>query len=98
MVVSWITRGPVRRPRVRLRPRECDQRLSAAKQQIEAVTRSYVDAVTAREIHTHHALLTGLEPDTEYHYEISHQAPRPGRFARRGCDQPLVVGGSSFRT
>ncbi|WP_083473577.1 metallophosphoesterase family protein [Frankia sp. R43] len=114
MIVSWITRSPVLRPEVRLRPAPIDDTATATDAatatatdtaagtgtgiKVDAVTRSYTDAVTRQEIFAHHALLEGLEPDTEYRYEISMRVPGNAPFRHRGSGRLLELGGSTFRT
>ncbi|MEX5634314.1 metallophosphoesterase family protein [Parafrankia sp. FMc2] len=73
MVVSWITRAPVRQPQVHVRGTRPG---APAGSSVGAVTRHYTDSTTRREIFAHHALLDGLQPDTEYRYELSFRAGR----------------------
>lgn len=67
MVVSWLTREPVARPWVTYGTEVYDMRGEVA-----ALSRSYTDAVTAEQVHVHHAFLHGLEPGTGYFYEVAH--------------------------
>ncbi len=67
MAVSWTTPGVVVHPRVRFggSPGDLDR-------EIPAITRVYTDAVTGVDVISHHALLTDLEPDSVYRYEVRH--------------------------
>ncbi|WP_250279876.1 metallophosphoesterase family protein [Frankia sp. Cppng1_Ct_nod] len=67
MTVSWTTPLPVRRPRVRFGtpPDGLDR-------EVHAITRVHADAGTGEKVIIHHAVLTGLEPDSLYLYEVTH--------------------------
>ncbi len=67
MAVSWTTPRMVRRPRVRF-----GSAPGGLDREVHAVTRVYTDAVTGEDVINHHALLTGLEPDSRYLYEVIH--------------------------
>jgi hypothetical protein len=88
MVVSWITDGPVKRPRVLYGTLGHGLGSGAT-----ARTRTYRDGVSGRTVYVHHALLTGLRPGGDYLYLVSHDGATPdsGTFktAPRGR-QPLT--------
>ena len=88
MVVSWITDGPVKRPRVLYGT--LGQGLGSGAQ---ARTRTYTDGKSGRTVHVHHALLSRLDPGTDYLYLVSHDGATPDsgtfRTAPRGR-QPLT--------
>jgi 3',5'-cyclic AMP phosphodiesterase CpdA len=65
MVVSWATPAPVSRPRARLGTAS-----GGFGREVAARTRTYVDHASGREIYTHHAVLDGLEPRTDYRYQV----------------------------
>ncbi len=67
MAVSWTTPGVVGHPRVRFGPTA-----GGLDREVPAITRVYTDAVTGVEVISHHALLTNLEPDSMYLYEVHH--------------------------
>ncbi|WP_322781098.1 metallophosphoesterase family protein [Frankia sp. Cas4] len=67
MAVSWTTPGVVGHPRVRFGPTA-----GGPDREVPAITRVYTDAVTGVEVISHHALLTHLEPDSMYLYEVHH--------------------------
>ncbi|WP_078901234.1 purple acid phosphatase family protein [Actinacidiphila yeochonensis] len=73
MVVSWLTDGPVKRPRVLYGTLE-----HGLGQGAQARTRSYTDGKSGRVVYVHHALLDGLAPGTEYLYVASHDGSTPG--------------------
>src|SRR5690349_8982713 len=62
-VVSWATPEGGARPRLRFGTAN-----GGLGSEVRAVTRTYRDHATKREIHTHHAVLDGLDPSTEYRY------------------------------
>lgn len=77
VVASWTSRVRARQPRLRLRlPR------GAFGPPVDAVERSYEDALTGERVWTYHAPLDNLEPDTIYSYEVAHRrsAAFGGRF------------------
>lgn len=71
-VVSWTTRGSVVNPRVRYGTP--DGGLGTAAQ---AETITYTDAKSKIEMQVHHARLTGLSPDTDYIYAVTHDGATP---------------------
>lgn len=73
VVVSWWTPRPVTAPRVEARGTD-GHRASA-----QAHSRSYTDARSGRVVHTHHARLVDLHPDTVYRYEAVHAGATAGR-------------------
>ncbi|MFI0941703.1 purple acid phosphatase family protein [Streptomyces sp. NPDC021020] len=88
MAVSWITDGPVKRPRVLYGTLEHGLGSGAA-----ARTRTYTDGKSGRTVYVHHVLLGGLRPGTDYYYLASHDGGTPDsgtfRTAPRGR-QPLT--------
>ncbi len=72
MVVSWITDGPVKRPRVLYGT--LDHGLGSGA---EARTRSYSDGKSGRTVYVHHAALNRLTPGTDYFYLVSHDGATP---------------------
>lgn len=72
MVVSWITDGSVRRPRVHYGTFEHGFGESA-----DAETRTYVDGTSGRTVYVHHAHLARLRPDTRYVYAAAHDGATP---------------------
>ncbi|MFD0502338.1 fibronectin type III domain-containing protein [Streptomyces chiangmaiensis] len=83
IVVSWITDGPVKHPRVLYGTLEHGLGSSAP-----ARTRVYVDGKSGRTVYVHHASLSRLRPDTDYVYLASHDGTTPDsgsfRTAPRG--------------
>lgn len=65
VVVSWATAAPAAQPHVRYR------RAGQAWTHAPAVLRSYTDGMNGAVVYAYHARLRGLEPGTQYHYEIS---------------------------
>ncbi|MDX6356846.1 MAG: hypothetical protein QOF98_3749 [Streptomyces sp.] len=88
MVVSWITDGPVNRPRVLYGTIEGGLGSGAT-----ARTRTYSDGKSGRTVYVHHAAISRLKPGTSYLYLVSHDGATPdsGTFktAPRGR-QPLT--------
>jgi 3',5'-cyclic AMP phosphodiesterase CpdA len=72
MVVSWITDGSVKRPRVLYGT--LDGGFGACAQ---ADTRTYVDGTSGRTVWIHHAELDRLRPGTEYIYAAQHDGATP---------------------
>ncbi|MEY9964932.1 hypothetical protein ABIA33_002974 [Streptacidiphilus sp. MAP12-16] len=72
MVVSWLTDGPVKQPRVLYGTLTHGFGSSA-----DAQTRSYVDGKSGRTVYVHHAALNRLRPGTDYLYMVSHQGATP---------------------
>ncbi|MFJ1599359.1 purple acid phosphatase family protein [Streptomyces sp. NPDC088261] len=83
MVVSWLTDGPVKRPRVMYGTPEHGFGSSTA-----ARTRTYTDGKSGRVVYVHHAELSRLKPGTDYVYMASHEGATPDsavfRTAPRG--------------
>ncbi|HKS98163.1 MAG TPA: metallophosphoesterase family protein [Rugosimonospora sp.] len=83
MVVSWTTDGPVNRPRASYGTLE-----GGFGRTVDAETRTYVDGLSGRTVHTHHATLAGLHPGGYYTYAAMHDGGRPDagtfRTAPRG--------------
>jgi 3',5'-cyclic AMP phosphodiesterase CpdA len=77
MVVSWSTPTSVRSPRVVLGTAD-----RGYGRTVPADTVTYTDAQAASEVQIHHALISGLRPDTEYTYAAVHDGttPLPGLF------------------
>ncbi|MER5910396.1 metallophosphoesterase family protein [Streptomyces sp. NPDC001982] len=82
-MVSWITDGPVQRPRVLYGTLDDGLGRSA-----EAQTRTYVDGKSGRTVYVHHASLSRLTPNTDYIYLAAHDGTTPDsgsfRTAPRG--------------
>ena len=68
MTVSWVTAEPVQRPRLRYGTAD-----GGLGEPVDAMTRTYTDHATGREIVVHHATLGGLDPDTAYTYRAEHE-------------------------
>jgi hypothetical protein len=83
MTVSWLTDGPVNRPRVRYGTLEHGFGSAA-----DARTRTYTDGKSGRTVYVHHAALAGLTPGTDYVYMVTHEGTTPDsgtfRTAPRG--------------
>jgi hypothetical protein len=83
MVVSWLTDGPVDKPRVMVGTLE-----DGFGHGVDAQTRTYVDGASGRTVYVHHARLDRLHPGTDYVYLVSHQGATPDsgtfRTAPRG--------------
>jgi hypothetical protein len=83
IVVSWITDGLVKRPRVLYGT--LDHGLGSSA---EAQTRTYVDGKSGRTVYVHHASLSRLTPNTDYIYLAAHDGTTPDsgsfRTAPRG--------------
>jgi phosphodiesterase/alkaline phosphatase D-like protein len=86
VAVSWATAAAVSRPRLRL-----GRATSGYGQQVPAEERTYTEALTGQVVWTYHARLNGLNPDTQYVYEVLHDgaAPVTGMFRTgpRGCSR-----------
>jgi hypothetical protein len=63
MSVSWSSVTLVSKPRVRYGTPD-----DGYGHEVEAHTRTYLDAASNREVYVHHTRLTGLRPDTTYVY------------------------------
>ena len=67
VVASWVTPAAARRPVLRFGTEE-----DGLGRLVHAETRTYVDGKSGVEVFTHHARLHGLDPATDYVYEVSH--------------------------
>lgn len=63
MVASWSTVTPVSNPRVRFGTLD-----GGFGSEVQAQVRTYTDAASNREVHTYHARMQNLHPDTSYIY------------------------------
>jgi hypothetical protein len=63
MYVSWSTVTPISKPRVRYGTPD-----DGYGREVQAETRTYIDAASSREVYVHHAFLRDLRPDTTYIY------------------------------
>lgn len=72
MVVSWITEGSVKRPRVVYGTLE-----GGFGGLAEADTTTYVDGTSGRTVWVHHAMLDRLRPGTDYIYAAQHDGATP---------------------
>jgi hypothetical protein len=83
MVVTWLTDGPVNKPRVMHGTLE-----DGFGSSVSAQTRTYVDGASGRTVYTHHATLNHLHPGTDYVYVATHEGATPDsgtfRTAPRG--------------
>jgi len=83
MVISWITAGPVNKPRALYGTLEDGFGRGA-----DATTRTYVDGKSGLTVYIHHAALDRLAPNTDYVYMVSHEGTTPDsgtfRTAPRG--------------
>lgn len=83
MTVTWLTDGPVKRPRVLYGTLE-----HGFGSGVDARTRTYTDGKSGRTVYVHHAALGRLKPGTDYHYLVSHEGATPDsgsfRTAPRG--------------
>ncbi|GII55467.1 hypothetical protein Pth03_38560 [Planotetraspora thailandica] len=83
MVVSWITDGVVKKPRVMYGTLE-----HGFGSHVDATTRTYVDGKSGRTVYVHHAKLNRLKPATDYVYMVTHDGASPDsaifRTAPRG--------------
>jgi hypothetical protein len=54
---------------------------------IPAATRTYVDGISGIEVYTHHVVMDGLAPSTNYIYEVMHEGASPvaGTFRTAPC-------------
>jgi Purple acid Phosphatase, N-terminal domain/Calcineurin-like phosphoesterase len=87
MVVSWTTDRDVAHPRVSYGTLEGGHGRTVA-----AETRTYVDGLSSKTVHTHHATLTGLRPGGYYTYAALHDGGRPDA----GTFQTAPRGRSAF--
>ncbi|NKY86337.1 purple acid phosphatase family protein [Nocardia veterana] len=87
-VVSWHSSGSVRNPVVRFGPASAGFGSTVA-----ARTRVYRDAASGREVYTHHAVLTGLTPATDYVYAAGHD----GATSEFGTLRTAPAGRAAFR-
>ena len=88
MVVSWSTPTPVSRPRARLGTAG-----GGFGREVPALTRTYSDHATGREIYTHHAVLDRLEPARGYRYQVLND----GAAAVSGAFSTGPAGRAPFR-
>lgn len=72
---SWVAPERVGRPRLWLGTPE-----GGLGSEVEALERTYVEALTGQRVFTYHARLHHLQPDTSYIYQACH----PGAAARAG--------------
>lgn len=72
MIVSWVTRAAVRRPRVVVGTAQ-----DGPGRTVAAYTRVYRDGLSGQAVYAHHATLDRLRPDTEYTYTALHDGGRP---------------------
>jgi hypothetical protein len=72
MVVSWITEGSVRKPRVVYGTLE-----GGFGGCVDADTKTYVDGTSGRTVYIHHAELSRLRPNTQYMYAAQHDGATP---------------------
>jgi hypothetical protein len=72
MVVSWLTDGPVKNPRVHYGTLQHGFGSGA-----DARTRTYVDGTSGRTVYVHHAALNRLHPGTDYLYLVAHDGTTP---------------------
>jgi hypothetical protein len=72
MVVSWITDGVVKNPRVMYGTLE-----GGFGSKAKATTVTYVDGKSNRTVYVHHAQLNKLRPGTEYVYMATHDGTTP---------------------
>jgi hypothetical protein len=71
MVASWTTPQRVARPRVRLgTPR------GGHGTWIDVIERAYTEAISGETVYTYHAPMTGLDPSTDYIYEVTAKGAR----------------------
>lgn len=89
MTVSWATAASVSRPRLRLGTAK-----GGFGRVLDAETRTYVDGLNKVETYTHRVRLHGLQPDTPYVYEVSHDGATPRRGTFRTAPEP---GRTAFR-
>src|SRR5262249_10418248 len=86
--VSWTAPATVARPRLLI-----GQPAARAGCQVEAEELVYTDALTGETVFTYHAAASGLEPGSQYVYEVRHDgsAPVAGTFrtAPRGRSGPF---------
>src|ERR1700722_15639869 len=88
MTASWATASTVSRPRLLLgTPREGFGRT------IPAQTGSYTDGLNGVETITHHAVMEGLRPDTDYVYAVTHDGATPVQ----GAFRTAPAGRAAFR-
>jgi len=93
--VSWAAPAPVARPRLRigLPTRPGTPPRTPAGCQVEAAELVYTDALTGETVFTYHASASGLEPGSQYIYEVLHDGSPPvaGTFstAPRGRSAPF---------
>jgi Purple acid Phosphatase, N-terminal domain len=67
IAVSWAAAGPAVRPRLRAGLADGGYGL-----EVPARHRAYTEALTGETVHTYHASLAGLPPDTAFGYQVIH--------------------------
>src|SRR5262245_46255074 len=73
IAVSWAAPARAARPRLRVGPRG-----EAFGREVPAQERVYTEALTGETVHTYHATLDHLHPDTSFGYEvIDRKSTRP---------------------
>jgi 3',5'-cyclic AMP phosphodiesterase CpdA len=72
IAVSWAATGPAARPRLRAGVADGGHGL-----EVPARHRAYTEALTGETVHTYHASLTGLPPDTAFGYQVVHDGAGP---------------------
>ena len=87
MTVSWSTATSVSHPRVRFGTPD-----GGFGREVQAQTVTYIDGKSAIESYTHHARLTGLQPNTTYIYATLADGVQPDA----GSFQTAPVGRSAF--
>lgn len=87
-VVSWQSPGSVRNPVVRFGTATTGFGATA-----QAQTRVYRDAASGTEVYAHHAVLSGLTPDTDYIYAAGHDGATP----ELGTHRTAPAGRAAFR-
>lgn len=82
LVASWTSLVPVYRPSLRLGTPD-----GGHGRVVPAATRAYVEPRTGAEVHTHHAAVENLGPDTTYVYEVFQGDPPAvaGTFRTAPC-------------
>ncbi len=72
MIVSWITDGPVNKPKVIYGKFE-----HGFGDTVSAQSTTYVDGKSGRTVYVHHARLNKLKDDTDYIYAAQHDGAHP---------------------
>jgi hypothetical protein len=66
VVVSWASAAQSINPRIRF-----GRDASAMHRTVPAVQRTYTDGLNGETVFTYHARVSGLDPDTVFHYEVT---------------------------